>query len=193
MKTRFLLALSLISVSYAQCMEMHLTRDSSFRHNLLLGVQDPAVSFLMVSHSRLGAASPARIIDKYVMRLIVTEAILKEWIKRNSDEVEEWENKQQHDKDHALRSNCVDGNIDKVRILLYAGANLAAADKEFGFAAWHWAAFKGHTNIVKFFWAIGANPGMKIDSGEHKGFTAADLARKNNKIELADFIEKLSA
>jgi hypothetical protein len=78
--------------------------------------------------------------------------------------------------------------IDAVRQCLEAGADINATDGESDNAL-QWAAFKGNVALVRLLIEKGADLAATSTKGSWNGLTAAELARKNQKIEVADILE----
>jgi ankyrin repeat protein len=77
-----------------------------------------------------------------------------------------------------LRNAVIHGNIDRVRELIEAGENINAKDRR-GNSLLHWAAFKGHVEIMKLLMASGAvnamdkHGSLRLRWAAHSGNTDA--------------------
>lgn len=70
------------------------------------------------------------------------------------------------DLEESFREMCCIGNLDKARILVERGVNINSANTMNGWTALHWAAKRGHKNIVEFLVREGADTTVLTTKGE---------------------------
>ena len=88
------------------------------------------------------------------------------------------------DLDLGLTGAASEGNVEKVRQLLAAGADKNAQDPFVGLTPLHYAASCGHKSVVEVLLAAGADKNLKTKSGE----TPLDVAKKKGHTALIDVL-----
>ena len=88
----------------------------------------------------------------------------------------------------ALHKAASDGSNDKIAILLDKGADVNAKDMH-GITPLHLAVQKGHIDTVKLLLERGADINAKIIDGQYAGCTPIDIAKQDNKKEIAKLFE----
>ncbi|KAG2210583.1 hypothetical protein INT47_002525 [Mucor saturninus] len=76
------------------------------------------------------------------------------------------------EREHTLREVAALGNVKATIQLAHSGVNLNSQNAMNGWTAMHWAAHRGHTNVVTALLRSGADPLIKTQKGQ----TALDLA-----------------
>jgi ankyrin repeat protein len=88
-----------------------------------------------------------------------------------------------------LHDAALTGNKEVVALLLEHGANINATDSESASTPLHYAASFGHLDVVKLLVAHGADVALKST----QGFTALQLAARNDFVEVAAFLGERKA
>lgn len=183
-----LLFLSLIIASFAYSMEETQPVNPFQKNPLLLFSEEKerALAFAMALQPRLGADSPASRLPRELVRKIM-HGDVDTWLEQNHEEIERWRNAEQREKDNALRRRAANvGNLNPIRILLYAGANVNAAGPDADwmrvdtYTSLHIVALRGHAEIAKIFLAVGAN----FDAVNKHGYTPLHCAAEHGHLEV---------
>jgi ankyrin repeat protein len=81
-----------------------------------------------------------------------------------------------------LHSAAYHGNVEIVKLLIDAGANINAAVTRYGFTPWAHAARKGHVDVIGLLLDAGANREIAVKDGR----TPIAVARQYGKLEAAN-------
>ncbi len=91
--------------------------------------------------------------------------------------------------DEPLISKAAAGDINGVQSLISRGASVNAIADDGGYTSLMYAAWNGHTAIVKVLLAAGADVNVK----NHLGVTALQLAESYNHTDIVDLLKKAGA
>jgi len=109
-----------------------------------------AVAFLMAGHPRLGEGSPAQVLSPDVRMSILT-------LVKYQKEIDRWKAIPQEERNQALFDVAKISDVEQVKVLLAAGADVNTSDK-FGNTALHEATNNGHELVVKTLLEANADP-----------------------------------
>ncbi|KAI9008966.1 ankyrin repeat-containing domain protein [Phycomyces nitens] len=70
------------------------------------------------------------------------------------------------EREETLREVAALGNPKAVHHFIHAGVNINSQNKINGWTALHWAAHRGHENVVRMLLANGANPNVETSKGQ---------------------------